>query len=963
MDRRVGESIKRLLALPESDARSELLRASMEELGENEIDQLAEGLMEKVIQLQMEDTQLAMQVSVLILNLADLTRKPQHRALGLRAKAQTLVIGLGEYQQALPIYDEALAIYRDLGDEVSQARVQVTRIWALASLGRYSEAIATGEKAGEVLKTHRQWRSLAKLKNNLAMIHRRADEPAKALVMLDDTRAAYRRLGSSGKGYLAITELNRALLLYELGDFETSLEASQAALDLAEKFNQTAIAAIAYHNLGMTYFRLGRSNEALQLFDQARENYLELGQRHNAALCTLASLDCLLELGRFKEILEMCKTIMDIFTELGMLQEAAETLIYQAQVYSRLRQYKPAIGSYTEARRLFETLNNRRYIAITDLSIADLKYLQNQHEDSFAIAKSCIQMLDTLGLPFEKAQAQLLAARSAAGLGDTDSAYHYSRSALALAKEIALPFLAFQGYHILGQLSEVWGEYEQAHIEYLLAIETLERLRGNVMVEFQSTFVEDKVALYEDMVRLCLKLNRVEQGLQYAERAKSRALLNILAKRLQMGVHSLRKADRPLAEEIMRLKQERDRLLWKGELGLNERHVPDPDEQLRIQQHVHRIEERITELWHKLLVRDADYAREADLWGVVPEVELPSLPDDTLLAEYYAIAGELVVFLVSGESERKGDKVKVLRLPLSIAQTQSLLQRLGLNLRLVPASPDQRMAELVANAQSILHQLYGALLGSLTAELSKHQKLVIVPHGPLHYLPFHALYDGRQYLLERYQVSYLPGISFLDYIRPEKDMGEGALTVGHSRQGELPNTILEANLVAELFGGETLLEGSACREPLLELAPGARMLHFACHGEFRPDNPLFSGLELADGWLTTLDVFNLRLQASLVTLSACQTGRSVIGGGDELLGLQRAFLAAGAASLVMSHWLVEDRSTAMLMKTFYQQLAGGETKAEALRTAQLNLLLENGQPITHPYFWAPFFLTGHTGHL
>jgi CHAT domain-containing protein len=126
------------------------------------------------------------------------------------------------------------------------------------------------------------------------------------------------------------------------------------------------------------------------------------------------------------------------------------------------------------------------------------------------------------------------------------------------------------------------------------------------------------------------------------------------------------------------------------------------------------------------------------------------------------------------------------------------------------------------------------------------------------------------------------------------------------------------------------------------------------------DNPLFSGLALADGWLTTLDIFSLRLQASLVTLSACETGRSLVGGGDELLGLMRATLAAGAASLLASLWAVEDSSTATLMQGFYSRLAQGERKGEALRQAQRDFI-EAGTSYAHPYFWAPFFLVGDAG--
>jgi len=119
-----------------------------------------------------------------------------------------------------------------------------------------------------------------------------------------------------------------------------------------------------------------------------------------------------------------------------------------------------------------------------------------------------------------------------------------------------------------------------------------------------------------------------------------------------------------------------------------------------------------------------------------------------------------------------------------------------------------------------------------------------------------------------------------------------------------------------------------------------------------------------------MDIFNLRLKASLVTLSACQTGRNVMGGGDELLGLMRAFLSGGAASVALTLWAVEDRSTAQIMETFYRNLVGGRGKGEALRCAQIQFIRGNHELTEmqtefyfHPYFWAPFFLVGDAGPL
>ena len=177
-------------------------------------------------------------------------------------------------------------------------------------------------------------------------------------------------------------------------------------------------------------------------------------------------------------------------------------------------------------------------------------------------------------------------------------------------------------------------------------------------------------------------------------------------------------------------------------------------------------------------------------------------------------------------------------------------------------------------------------------------------------------------------------------------------------------------MIATLLNAQAFLEQQASLAEIYKTIADCRVIHLAAHGDFRLDNPLFSGLALADSWLTTMDIFNLRLRASLVTLSACQTGRNVLGGGDELLGLMRAFLSGGAASVTLTLWSVEDRSTAQIMETFYRNLIAGKEKGESLRYAQLqfirgetDLSVAQSAFYSHPYFWAPFFLVGDAGPL
>src|SRR5205823_656621 len=140
--------------------------------------------------------------------------------------------------------------------------------------------------------------------------------------------------------------------------------------------------------------------------------------------------------------------------------------------------------------------------------------------------------------------------------------------------------------------------------------------------------------------------------------------------------------------------------------------------------------------------------------------------------------------------------------------------------------------------------------------------------------------------------------------------------------------------------------------------------HIATHGHTRLDAPNFSYVLLADGQLNAIDVFSLDLnRCELVTLRGCETGLALSGGGDEQLGLGRAFLAAGASSLLMSLWSVEDNATDELMQCFYQHLLKGESKGQALRAAQCKLLHRTGSIYVHPYFWAAFRLVGDVGPL
>jgi CHAT domain-containing protein len=258
--------------------------------------------------------------------------------------------------------------------------------------------------------------------------------------------------------------------------------------------------------------------------------------------------------------------------------------------------------------------------------------------------------------------------------------------------------------------------------------------------------------------------------------------------------------------------------------------------------------------------------------------------------------------------------------------------------------------ELVAPLEPLLE-----VAASVSGAVEPIPKLAVVPHGPLHRVPFHALFDGDEYLIERFEISYAPSATVYTLCQDREPSGKDGAAVFGVEDPLIPSAAAEARAVAQRLSGAGLRVGEdATVEALREGAPGCGVLHLACHGLFRSDNPMFSALKLRDGWLMAADVLGLDLSGALVTLSACESGRGEVIGGDEVLGLTRAFLGAGAATLVVSLWLVQDDTTTELMGDWYGRLRDGEGRVSALRAAQLELK----ERYPHPYYWAPFVLIG-----
>jgi CHAT domain-containing protein len=322
-----------------------------------------------------------------------------------------------------------------------------------------------------------------------------------------------------------------------------------------------------------------------------------------------------------------------------------------------------------------------------------------------------------------------------------------------------------------------------------------------------------------------------------------------------------------------------------------------------------------------------------------------------MLLEYYQARGQLYVCLLG--------RVSLDIVPLGpIAAIRNQLRLLQFQLskfRLGPEFINALSGQLLAATQTHLRELYQALIAPIRHRLHA-EHLVVVPHDVLHFVPFHALFDGERYLVDQFSLSYAPSASVYRLCWAKQPRSDGEALIMGVPDPATPLIADEVQSVAGVLANpRVLLGGEATADQLRRHGPASRFVHIATHGLFRRDNPLFSSIRLGDGQLSAYEFYDLQLPAELVTLSGCSTGLSVVAGGDEQLGLVRGLLYAGARAVLLTLWDVNDDSTSEFMTAFYTRLRDGWSKADAARQAMLELR----ERYAHPFYWAPFVLIGN----
>ena len=868
-------------------------------------------------------------------------------ALGLMARGDALKL-LGRTTEAWEALDEAGRLFQTIEDEIGWARTRIGRLHLSTMLNRVADALADAERARLIFTSFGERERLLRLDNNIAFVHNLLGNQIEALRLYHSALGIAETLGEAGQQYLGLLYMNIGLAHESLGDFSQALAYYERARTIYVARNETLNIAVIELNIAYIAQAQGHYRRALSLLYGILERGVEQFPLEYRAV-KRDMIECYLYLNRYAEARDLAKQIIAEYRTLDATHDTARNLLHLAAAEAELNRFDAARAALEEAEPIFASLGAVAWVATAQLRRGRIALKQGDINKAYELAIASAKYFVEHGQLVNYGTATLLQGQAQLGLGNFREAYQAANRALGIAQLFKVPSLRYTSHLLLGQISEIKHQIVRAARHYHAAAAAVERVQRGLTITLRAGFLEDKSEASRNLVDLYLRTDQIERAFDALERGKSQVLLSYVANREQFhwapgDIHS-----QPLIEELNKLRAEHQwfyRLAHEAHRSTDHPNAISPEQALiEIAVRERRIRSITEQLYlHSGNEHQAKYIEITSLNDIQH-----TLQEGTLLIEFYNDGSRLWAFLLDGQT------IHIRPLPITVEALNQLLVQLRANLSAALTVDPQTDATrlLVQLVHRILKKLHSLLIEPLALSQFHPKKLVIVPYGVLHYLPFNILYDGSTYLIENYEVIILPAAGLAT--RPVLKRDPGALILANSWEGRLPHTLVEAQMVQRLFSG-TLYAGEAANRAALQAVP-TQILHIATHGEHRLDQPDLSYLQLADGQLYADDTLQQDMSYELVTLSACETGRANVAASDELIGLGRGFLYAGAGALLVSMWQVPDISTFHFMERFYKALGKGTSKGSALREAQQSVLKEKAW--LHPAFWGAFQLIGN----
>jgi CHAT domain-containing protein len=930
--------------------------------------------------------------AVQIEKLADLgAPTPEIQAIAAWMQGVSL-IDRGKLVEAIEQLDRAADAFSSLANHSIAAQTQVPKVMALAQLGRSDEAAQCGERTRDVFLQLKDYGSAGKIALNLGSLMLQQDAYERAIALYKESSVYFARAGNAE--YSIMADLAMSTALTDVGSFDEALRVCERARLRATNSGLANVLCAASMSTGLLEQLRGNFSQSLRAYENARLAYSELGDEVSVSECERDIADVYLQIGLYPESIETYERVLENSRQRGSRFEFAWALTKKAEAQLRNDSLDAASRSAAESEALFRELSKPFGIVTALLLRAEIALADNQ----FDIADSAIAEATIECARFQSPAAQ-------AALHELAIKLHLAQGRLGDAKRALVDLgtlVSESGNRVyelsrlngLAAVAEVEGDRSLARELYAQAIECFQTLHvalpsGEMKIGFRA---KAKYA-FDRLVALSAETGDAATLMAAMERGRA-----------DYQVESTEQTELPDDATAQRIRMLRARLNKAYRLSSR----PDEDEaddDSDASQGVREMENELLDLTRRQRVRGLASSLESDLTlslspppnlgkpttqcendvrennshapsfqgtdGRGPLTDLHDLDDlsqlqsalaaDDALVAFYVVDPNVYACVVTQEIAH-AHIISAPQLDRLVTRARNQIETLrGTHTHL------QRHADfLLRRADHYLGAIGDTLFAPLIDTLAGARRLLLVPHAILHYVPFAALRIQSVPLVDRFDVVTLPAASAaLGSVRGSRKADEtvriapqsNALLVG-STHGHLAHVAGEVRALNALIPqSRSLVEGEATLERVLSAMPAAEYIHFACHGQFRADSPQFSALHFADGALTVRDISEMKLRARLVTLSACETGLSQLSPGDELLGLTRALMHAGAERVLTSLWAVDDAATATLMQHFYRRLMQGMRASQALRESQREL--RDGNPQwRHPYFWAAFTLAG-----
>ncbi len=873
---------------------------------------------------------------------------PEVRALtawadGIAAMAQ------GQLSVALLALEGAQTQLGACGQHAAGFETLVPRVMALAMLGRNEEALQCGARARAHFIEAGDGLAAGRVELNLGTLLFRADRLAEAAGMYRSAAVHFARARDAHRSILADIGLG-GVLIWQF-EFDEALRINQRALRRAEQRGLDLPQGQARLAIGRIELLRGAYHRALRELALAPTLLERAGAPPQQCLeATHVLADAYLAVNLLPEAEALYNQAIAAADLMGAPVDQALALVERARVRGLLGHRQLAQQDLAQARRLFSQAGNRVAVADVELTVGQWQLDDGHAQAAAAYAQAAQEALAGSGMRGWQLEARALAASAAAAQGHAATAAQGHADVLREAEQLGL--LPQQVASHVGQGELAWqrGDLRAARLALTAALELVEGARSALPDdEFRAAVAARGERAHDLLVRVLAADPAVPAAelLQGMERGRSRALaLGLMAQTFE-DEHTPRP---PTETRVQFLRQCWRTAVLEGQTEVGERHATE----------LRRLEAELLEAHRQQRMRRGPSSSAAaahpapggDLLDI-ESLQATMAPGQALVA--YHLDGEaLLACVVTRHGARKRawavpglqDAIEALRFQIDTPRhLGELLQTHG--------------PLLLARVRSRAQALHALLWAPLADALGDARQIIVVPHRALHYVPWCALHDGTRWCVQRHEFVLAASVATwasarMRTWRPPR----GVLALGAAAD-QLPFVREELGSIAQAMGNRARLcvGAEATAEVLQQSARDADVVHLACHGQFRADNPQFSSLALAGGPLTLHDLREIRLDAALVVLSACETGLSRVAPGDELIGLVRGFMLAGARAVLATQWAVSDVSTARLMGALYRGMAQGVHPAAALRAVQSEAAAAGG----HPFHWAALTLYGQHG--